>query len=82
MQEKLSNTQSVSKDEIPEWVPRKRLEEAEETKKMISEMQRQVTEGSTWFLVGNTWFEAWRRYVFDDVLCGETLLSDLKESEL
>jgi len=38
MQDKLSNTQSVSKDEIPEWVPRKRLEEAEETKKMISEM--------------------------------------------
>lgn len=63
-------------------MPRKRLEEAEETKKMIAEMQREVTEGSTWFLVGKEWFEAWRRYVFDDVLCGETLLQDLKESEL
>jgi len=45
-------------------------------------MQRDATEGSVWFLIGNSWFNAWRRYVFDDVLTGETGISDIKESEL
>jgi DUSP domain len=49
---------------------------------MISQMERQVSSGSTWFIIGNTWFEAWRRYVFDDVLTGESPLADLRESEL
>jgi hypothetical protein len=33
-------------------------------------------------LIGNEWFEAWRNYVFDDVLTGQTAISDIKESEL
>lgn len=51
-------------------------------REMIGQMQREVTDGSNWFIIGNTWFEAWRRYVFDDVLTGETSISDIKESEL
>jgi hypothetical protein len=49
---------------------------------MIASMQREVSEGSTWFIIGNSWFEAWRRYVFDDVLTGQTSTTDIKESEL
>ena len=45
-------------------------------------MQRDVADGSLWFLVGNSWFDAWRRYVFDDVLTGQTEISDIKETEL
>jgi hypothetical protein len=51
-------------------------------KEMIASMQREISEGSTWFLIGNGWFEAWRNYVFDDVLTGQTTISDIKESEL
>jgi hypothetical protein len=49
---------------------------------MIASMQREVYEGSTWFLIGKKWFESWRNYVFEDVLTGMTAISEIKESEL
>jgi len=77
-----SNGGALDIESLPEWIPRERLKEAVEVRDMLSQMDRQVKEGSTWFLIGNQWMEKWQKYVFYDVINGETQPTDIKESEL
>ena len=48
-----------------------RLEQGFKLKKMFTEMDRNVEDGSNWYLLPQTWMKKWEKYCFFDLIMAE-----------
>lgn len=75
-----SHSLSDSNLNLPENVPKDRLEEANKVHDLLRSMEKKVRPGSVWFVISMNWIEVYQKYLYLDYASGERPL-DIPDSD-